>query len=236
MSLAENSADAAATRRSGGRVVAFGLMAIVAILLVASILLFVNLPDANAFNDRVETIFVENDNLTSDSEIKLLEILAQSGTTFNDVLVSYRRVIFVLLVFSTALLIASLIFLVTIIILNRRMGEIERSGIQVSSLIISREERKVYLNNMEFALTVAAIETLAVLAEARMDEDVLSGAEIEAMISGKSAADCDEASGATRIKRLRDALGNQMVSELLIKNIARKGYMLSIDKDVIRML
>ena len=81
-----------------------------------------------------------------------------------------------------------------------------------------------------------AIETLAVLAEARMDEDVLSGAEIEAMISGKNAADCDEASGATRIKRLRDSLGNQMVSEMLVKNIARKGYMLSIDKKVIRMI
>lgn len=236
MSLIETIADASATRRSGGRVVAYGLMAIVAILLIASILLFVNLPDANAFNDRVEAIFVENDNLTSEAEIKLLEILAQSGTTFSEVLVSYRRVIFVLLVFSTALLIASLMFLVTIIVLNRRMGQIERSGIQVSSLIISRDERKVYLNNMEFALTAAAIETLAVLAEARMDEDMLSGAEIEAMISGRNAADCDEASGATRIKRLRDALGNQMVSELLIKNIARKGYMLSIDKDVIRML
>ncbi len=56
------------------------------------------------------------------------------------------------------------------------------------------------------------------------------------MISGRNAADCDEAAGATRIKRLRDTLGNQMVSELLIKNIARKGYMLSIDKDVIRMI
>ncbi len=236
MSLVEQGTDAAATRRSGSRVVAFGLVAIVLILLVASVLLFMNLPDANAFNDRVERIFVENDDLTSEAEIKLLEILAESGTSFSQVLASYRSVIFVLLVFSTALLIASLIFLITIIALNKRMGEIERSGIQVSSLIISRDERKVYLNNMEFALTNAAIETLAVLAEARMDEDVLSGAEIEAMISGKKAVDCDEASGATRIKRLRDSLGNQMVSELLIKNIARKGYMLSIDKDVIRMI
>jgi DNA-binding winged helix-turn-helix (wHTH) protein len=234
MNLVEH--DATATRRSANRVIAYGLACIVAILLLASILLFVNLPDANAFNDRVEKIFVENDNLTSDSDIKLLEILAQSGTTFSEVLVSYRRVIFVLLVFSTALLVASLIFLITIIALNRRVGEIERSGIQVSSLIISRDERKVYLNNMEFALTAAAIETLSVLAEARMDEDVLSGAEIEAVISGRNAVDCDEASGATRIKRLRDTLGNQMVSELLIKNIARKGYMLAIDKAVIRMI
>ncbi|WP_226780158.1 winged helix-turn-helix domain-containing protein [Oceaniglobus trochenteri] len=223
-------------RRSTARIVAFGIGAIVAILLIAAVLLFVNLPDANAFNARVEQIFVNNDALTQGGDIKLLEILAQSGTAFSDVLSSYRVVIFVLLVFATALLIASLVFLVTLIALNRRMGEIERAGIQVSSLLISREERTVYLNNIEFKLTEAAIETLSALAEARMDDDVLSGAELESVISGRKAADCDEAAGATRIKRLRDTLGNQMVSELLVKNIARRGYMLSIDKGVIRMV
>ncbi len=207
-----------------------------AILLVAAILLFTNLPDANAFNQRVEQIFVANDDLTSNAEIKLLEILAASGTAFSGVLESYRTVIFVLLVFASALLVAALVFLVTIIALNRRMGEIERAGIQVSSLLISRSENTVYLNNMEYKLTEAAIETLSVLAEARMDGDILSGAEIEAMISGRNAADCDEAAGATRIKRLRDMLGNQMVSELLIKTIARKGYMLAIERDVIRLI
>ncbi|HBR37535.1 MAG TPA: hypothetical protein DD939_09615, partial [Sulfitobacter pontiacus] len=65
---------------------------------------------------------------------------------------------------------------------------------------------------------------------------VLSGSEIEGMISGRTAADCDEAAGATRIKRLRDTLGNQIVSELLVKNIARRGYMLAIDKDVIKVI
>ncbi|KAJ57440.1 histidine kinase [Actibacterium mucosum KCTC 23349] len=217
-------------------VVPIGIAAIVAILLITAVLLFINLPDANAFNARVERIFVENDDLRAGAEIKLLEILAESGTAFSGVLASYRVVIFVLLVFATALLIAALVFLVTIIALNRRMSEIERAGIQVASLLISRDENTVVLNNMEFKLTPAAIETLSVLAEARMDEDILSGSEIEAVISGRNAADCDEAAGATRIKRLRDALGNQMMSELLIKNIARKGYMLSIDKDVIRML
>lgn len=223
-------------RRSGGRVVMFGIGAIVLILLVAAVLLFVNLPDANAFNARVERIFMENDGLNSGAEIKLLEILAQSGTSFADTLASYRMVIFVLLIFATALLISALVFLVTIITLNRRMGEIERAGIQINSLLISREERAVYLNNMEFTLTEAAIETLSVLAEARMDEEVLSGAELEAVISGRHASDCEEAAGATRIKRLRDALGNQMMSELLVKTIARRGYMLSIDKDVIQMV
>ena len=105
-----------------------------------------------------------------------------------------------------------------------------------SKLTISRAENTVLLNDMAFKLTGAAIETLSVLAEARMDDDMLSGAEIEAMISGRRAEDCEEAAGATRIKRLRDALGNQMVSELLIKNVARRGYMLAIDKDVIRMV
>ena len=69
-----------------------------------------------------------------------------------------------------------------------------------------------------------------------MDDDVLSGAQLEAVISGKNVADCDEAAGATRVKRLRDALGNQMVSELLVKTIARRGYMLAVGKDTIRMV
>jgi DNA-binding winged helix-turn-helix (wHTH) protein len=222
--------------KAGNRVVAFGIAAIVLILLGAALFLFMNLPDANAFNAKVERIFVENDALTTGDEIRLLEILAQSGTAFQDVLTSYRMVIFVLLVFATALLVAALVFLVMIVALNRRMGEIERQGIQVSSLLIARGENAVVLNNMEFKLTEAAIETLSVLAEARMDDEVLSGAEIESVISGKPAPECDEASGAMRIKRLRDALGNQMVAELLVKNIARKGYMLSVDKDAIRMV
>lgn len=145
-------------------------------------------------------------------------------------------VIYILLIFATALLIASLVFLVTLVGLNRRMGEIERQGLQVSSLIVSRADRVVLLNNMEFKLTDAAIETLSVLAEARLDDDILTGAQIEAMISGRDEADCDEAAGATRIKRLRDTLGNQMVSELLVRNIARQGYVLSIDPNVIKMI
>ena len=228
--------SAADARKSGNRVVILGVISIVAILTITAIFLFLKLPDANAFNMRVERIFIENDALTSDAEIKLLEILALSGTAFSETLVSYRIAIFVLLVFATALLIASLVFLTMLIVLNRRMAQIERSGIQVSSLLISRDEKTVYLNDMGFKLTDAAMETLAVLAEARMDDEVLTGAEIEAVISGRTKEDCEEAAGATRIKRLRDTLGNQMISELLVKNIARRGYMLAIDKDVIRVM
>ena len=228
--------SASEVRSTGTRLVGFGLAVIVIILLLAAILLFYNLPDANAFNQRVENIFTSNDGLTSQSEIKLLEILAQSGTAFSDVLSSYRSIIFVLLVFATALLIASLVFLVMLVILNRRTARIERAGIEVNSLLISREENTVYLNDLGFKLTDAAMETISILAEARMDDDILSGSEIEGMISGRSPSDCEEAAGATRIKRLRDTLGNQMVSELLVKNVARRGYMLAVGKDVIKVL
>lgn len=234
--MPETTSSASDARIAGTRIVWGGIIAIGILLCGAAVLLFVNLPDANAFNARVEQIFVENNNLTSQAEIKLLEILAQSGTAFSDTLASYRFVIFVLLVFAAALLIAAVSFLLMLIALNRRMGQIERSGIEVNSLLISRDQNIVLLNNFEFKLTDAAIETLSVLAEARMDDEVLSGAEIEAVISGRRADDCDESAGATRIKRLRDSLGNQMISELLVKNIARRGYMLAINKDVIRMI
>ena len=234
--MQDNSISAIEARQIGGKVVTFGIIAIVAILLGAGAVLLLTLPDANAFNARVETIFVENDDLTKQAELKLLEILAQSGTAFAAILSSYRMVIFVLLTFATGMMIAALVFLVMLITMNRRMAQIEKSGIQVNSLLISRDEKKVYLNNMGFKLTDAAMETLSILAEARMDDDVLSGIELEAIISGKSQADCEEAAGATRIKRLRDSLGNQMVSELLVKNIARRGYMLGIDKSVIKVL
>lgn len=235
-SLSKGGAKTARLLRSGNRVLNGGIAAIVVILLAATLFLFWTLPDGNAFNARVERIFVENDALTTSDQIKLLEILAQSGTAFGEVLTSYRVVIFILLIFTTALLIACLVFLVTIQALNRRMEAIQRQGIQVSSLTISRAENAVILNDMEFRLTEAAIETLSVLAEARMDDDILTGAQIEAVISGRRQADCDEAAGAMRIKRLRDALGNQMVSELLVRNITRRGYTLAVGKEAIRMI
>lgn len=234
--MQDQTTSASDMRRVGGRFVGGGIATIVAVLLIGSMLLFWALPDANVFTAQVERIFIENDDLTSGAEIKLLEILAQSGTAFSDTLASYRLVIMVLLVFATAMLIAAMVFLIMLIGFNRRMAQIERVGIQVNSLLISREENTVYLNNLGFKLTAAAMETMSVLAEARMDDDVMSGSEIEGVISGRNAADCDEAAGATRIKRLRDTLGNQIVSELLVKNIARRGYMLAIDKDVIKVI
>ena len=234
--MPDNISSASEMRQTGERLVLGGIAAIVAILLAAAIVLFLTLPDAGDFNAQVDRIFVENADLTSQSEIKLLEILAQSGTAFSDTLTSYRFIIFVLLTFATAMLVAALVFLVMLVVMGRSLKQIERAGIEVNSLLISREENTVYLNNLGFKLTDAAMETMSILAEARMDDDVLSGVEIEAIISGRDASDCEEAAGATRIKRLRDTLGNQIVSELLVKNIARRGYMLAVGKDVIKVI
>ena len=222
--------------RTGTRAIAIGLAAIVAILALAAFLLFVNLPDTNAFNAAIERLILENRDRTSPAELRLIEILSESGNTLSAVLVSYRGVIFVLLVFASALLITALVLVLALIALNRKLAQVQKAGIQVASLVISRAERKVYLNDMEFTLTAAAAETLAALAEARMDGEMLTGAELEAVVSGKRAIDCDEAAGATRIKRLRDSLGNQIVSEVLVRNVARQGYTLAIDKNVIRMV
>jgi len=218
-----------------GSLVLYGSAIVLFLLIVGSILLFINLPDANAFNDRVEQIFVENDALTTTENIKLLEVLAQSGTAFADVLASYRVILFILLVLTSSLLLLALYFLLTNHGLQKQMGEMTRSGMVINSLVVNREERIVLINDMEFELTDAICETLSVLCEARLDDDVLTGAELEAMISGRATHDVDEASGATRIKRLRDHLGNQIISNVLIKNISRKGYILAVDKDVIRM-
>ena len=225
------------TARFGtSNLVVWGSVLILLLILVSAVVLFLSLPDANAFNDRVERIFAENYALTTTEQVKLLEVMAQSGTAFAGVLQSYRLIIFILLVLASALLLSALYFLFTNYGLSRRLDQIQQFGIHITSLIVSRDEQVVYINNMEFELTESIMETLSVLCEARLDDEVMSGAELEAMISGKRAVDCEEAAGATRIKRLRDQLGNQIVSQLLVKNISRKGYMLSIDRDVIRML
>ena len=224
------------SRYRSNNLVIWGSILILLLILASAVVLFLSLPDANAFNDRVERIFLENDAITTTEQIKLLEVMAQSGTIFAGVLESYRLIIFILLLLASALLLSALYFLFTNYGLSRRLDQIQQFGIHINSLIVSRDEQVVYINNMEFELTESIMETLSVLCEARLDDEVMSGAELEAMISGKRAIDCEEAAGATRVKRLRDQLGNQIVSQLLVKNIPRKGYMLSIERDAIRML
>ena len=223
------------TKTPTGRII-LGCVILAALLILAFLLLFFNLPDANAFNNRVEQIFVENDALTTPESIKLLEIMAQSGTAFSDALQGYRFVIFILMLLSAALLLSSMYFLIHTYGLARRMAQVEQSGIVINSLVLNREERIVHINHMAFELTESTVETLSILCEARLDDDVMSGANLDATLTGKSSYDSDEATGATRVKRLRDNLGNQIVSQMLIKNVSKKGYVLSIPKDAIKLV
>ncbi|MCE2523125.1 MAG: helix-turn-helix domain-containing protein [Rhodobacteraceae bacterium] len=211
------------------------LGAVVAILAGAAFFLIYSLPDADAFNNHVERLFVENKELTSETELRLLEILAQSGSAFSDTLASYRMIVLVLFAFAAALLIAAAVFLLNTVALGRRVSEVERAGMHVRSLILRRDEQVVLLNDLDLELTPAAMETLAALCEARLDDEVLSGSQLESLISGKDVVDCEDAAGATRVKRLRDALGNQIMTRLLIKNITKNGYVLAINKEAIKL-
>lgn len=217
------------------KLVVWGGIFVLLALIVAGVVMVFSLPDANTFNDRVARIFEENDALVNPNEINLLMVLGQSGTTFAEVLSSYRMIILVLLVLAFCLLLSSVYFLYTNAALNQRLLEIERSGLHITSLVLNREQKLVAINNMEFGLTDNALETLSVLCEARLDDEIISGVDLEAAISGRSPLDCEEASGATRIKRLRDHLGNQLLSQLLIRHVAREGYLLTISPDVIRL-
>ena len=55
--MQENTTSATDMRRAGGRLVTFGIAGIVSLLVLAALLLFLALPDAGAFDARVERIW-----------------------------------------------------------------------------------------------------------------------------------------------------------------------------------
>ena len=71
----------------------------------------------------------------------------------------------------------------------------------------------------------------------RMQKTLVLGAAIDSLASNIDNESLQTLSERiARVKRLRDTLGNQLVSELLVKTIARRGYMLAVGKDTIRMI
>jgi succinate dehydrogenase hydrophobic anchor subunit len=59
---------------------------------VAFGLLYFTVPDPQVFNSKVENLFVENE-FTKYSEIKLLEVIAQSGSLFENSVALYSKII-----------------------------------------------------------------------------------------------------------------------------------------------
>ncbi|MEZ7812918.1 MAG: hypothetical protein QMC17_01060 [Paracoccaceae bacterium] len=196
--------------------------------------LFFKLPDPSIFNANVERIFIETD-FISQTEIKLLEVLASSGSLFESSLQLQSQIIFTLMTLTFALAIVSAGLLFSNLSIRQQFQEFKSHALMASSIALNRDENMVVINEDRFTLTRSNIDTLALFMEARMDADYLSGVDLEAMISGKSPQDCEEAAGVMRIKRLRDALGNQIISELLVRHVPGKGYFLDIPKDRIKL-
>ena len=68
--MQDSTSSVSDTRAASARVVTIGIIAIVVILGSAAVFLLWTLPDGNAFNNRVERLFIENAVLTSAAEIK----------------------------------------------------------------------------------------------------------------------------------------------------------------------
>lgn len=197
-------------------------------------LLYFTVPDPQVFNNKVENLFVENE-FTKYTEIKLLEVIAQSGSLFENSVALYSKIIFTLFfVILTAMMICvALIF--SNIELRKQFDLLQSSSFNAQSVELLRSENSVQINGDWFQLTSSNIETLGVLLECSLDDEYITGIKLESIISGKNESDCDDNSGAMRIKRLRDNLGGQIIASKFIKHVPTKGYQIIIHKNNIKL-
>ena len=211
-------------------------VALVLVTFVVGLFIWVllRLPDPQVFNANVERIFIETD-LSTQAEIKLLEVLAASGSLFEESMGLYTQIVTALLILCLALLIVAIGLLVLNLDLRARNREAQSRTLRVNQIRLNRAEGFVQINDDRFKLTASNLETLAVLLEARLDDEYLNGAALEAIVAGKAESECEEAAGAVRIKRLRDQLGNQLISELLLRHVSGRGYTLDVAPDRVEL-
>ena len=145
---------------------------ILAISIAGSLALFAwllfRLPDPSVFNANVERIFVETD-LSSQADIKLLEVLAASGSLFESSLNLYREIILTLLVLSITLVVTSIGLLLANLSIRQQFNELKTRALNPLSVELLREQNLVRINEDNFTLTKGNIETLALFMEARQD-------------------------------------------------------------------
>ena len=207
--------------------------AIILLLIISALALILwSVPDPRVFNDNIEKVFLEND-FSTQTEIKLLEVLASSGSLFESSISLYSSIIFTLVIITISMMVISFGSLMSNIHLRQQFVALKNSALQVNAIELSRAENSVKINGDWLHLTKGSMETLSVLLEATLDGDFLSGLDVETLISGKNAADCEDAAGVMRIKRLRDNIGNQIVAQHLIQNIPGKGYQIKVSKNII---
>jgi DNA-binding winged helix-turn-helix (wHTH) protein len=196
--------------------------------------LYFAVPDPQVFNSAVEKIFVEND-FTQQTDLKLLEVLAQSGSLFEGSIALYSKIIFTLffVILTVMMICVALIF--SNIELRKQFDLLQDSSFNAQSIELLRSENSVQINGDWFQLTSSNIETLSVLLECGLDDEYISGAALESILSGKNEIDCDDNAGAMRIKRLRDNLGGQIIASKFIKHVPSKGYQVTSSKDNIKL-
>ena len=201
---------------------------------LAFCLLYFMVPDPQVFNNRIENIFIEND-FTNQVEIKLLEVLAQSGSLFENSIALYSRIIFTLffVVLTVMMICVGLIF--SNIELRKQFGLLQSTSLNAQSIELLRSENSVQINGDWFQLSESNIETLSVLLECGLDGEYINALSLESIISGKNKTDCDDNAGAMRIKRLRDNLGGQIISSNLIRHVPSKGYQIICSKNNIKL-
>tara|TARA_B110000908_G_scaffold81445_1_gene97630 strand:+ start:1441 stop:2124 length:684 start_codon:yes stop_codon:yes gene_type:complete len=201
---------------------------------LAFCLLYFMVPDPQVFNNRIENIFIEND-FTNQVEIKLLEVLAQSGSLFENSIALYSRIIFTLffVVLTVMMICVGLIF--SNIELRKQFGLLQSTSLNAQSIELLRSENSVQINGDWFQLSESNIETLSVLLECGLDGEYINALSLESIISGKNKSDCDDNAGAMRIKRLRDNLGGQIISSNLIRHVPSKGYQIICPKNNIKL-
>ena len=196
--------------------------------------LYFAVPDPLVFNSAVEKIFVEND-FTQQTDLKLLEVLAQSGSLFEGSIALYSKIIFTLFFVVLTVMMICFAFIFSNIELRKQFNLLQASSFNARSIELLRSENSVQINGDLFQLTASNSETLSVLMEGALDGDYVTGVQLESIISGKDEAECDDNSGAMRIKRLRDNLGGQIIATKLIRHVPSKGYQINSPKGSIHI-
>ena len=197
-------------------------------------LLYFTVPNPQVFNRAVEEIFLTND-FTRQTDLRLLEVLAQSGSLFEGSLALYSKIIFTLFFVVFTVIVICVALVLVNIELRKQFVSLHESSFNARSIELLRSENCVQINGDLIQLTASNIETLAVLMECSLDGEYVTGLQLESIISGRLVSECDDNSGAMRIKRLRDNLGGQIMAAKLIRHIPSKGYQINSPKGSIRL-
>ncbi|MAI59304.1 MAG: hypothetical protein CML56_10105 [Rhodobacteraceae bacterium] len=201
---------------------------------LAFVVLYFTVPNPQVFNRAIEEIFVTND-FTQQTDLRLLEVLAQSGSLFEGSLALYSKIIFTLFFVVFTVIVICVALVLNNIEMRKQFKSLQDTSFNARSIELLRSENSVQINGDLIQLTASNIETLGVLMECSLDGEYVSGLQLESIVSGKSEAECDDNSGAMRIKRLRDNLGGQIIATKLIRHVPSKGYQINSPKGTIRL-